>query len=74
VPLLVRLPVATLVVIWGARGNHRWTVGLAATIGLPTIWPQGLSLLLACAVPVSRFQVRKEPAVARQDRVAPAAG
>ena len=51
VPLLVRLPVAALVVIWGARTDRRWTVVVAATIGLPTLWTHGFALLLG-AIPL----------------------
>ena len=49
IPLWVRLPVAALVVIWGARSNRAWTVAVAATLALPTIWVQGLPVLLGAA-------------------------
>jgi len=49
-PAPIRLPIAALVVIWGALTDRPWTVAVAATLGLPIIWPHGLVLLLA-AVP-----------------------
>jgi hypothetical protein len=47
IPLLMRLPVAALVVAWGALTDRRWTVPVAATLALPTIWFHGLALLVA---------------------------
>ena len=47
IPLLVRLPVAALVVAWGARSDRRWTVPLGATLALPVLWPSGLAILAA---------------------------
>jgi glycosyl transferase family 87 len=47
VPFLVRLPVAVVVVAWGAQTNRRWTVPVAAMIALPALWYGGLSMLLA---------------------------
>jgi glycosyl transferase family 87 len=52
-PAPIRLPIAALIVIWGARTDRPWTVALAATIGLPIIWPHGLCVFLA-AVPFLR--------------------
>ena len=53
-PAWIRLPIAALVVIWGARTDRPWTVAVAATLGLPIIWPHGLCVLLA-AVPFLRL-------------------
>ncbi len=50
IPLWVRLPPAILLVVWGARRDQRWTLAVAVTLALPTIWLQSLSLLLG-AVP-----------------------
>ncbi len=52
-PAPIRLPIAALVVIWGARTDRPWTVAVAATLGLPILWPHGLTVLLA-AVPFLR--------------------
>ena len=51
VPLALRLVIATVVVTWGARTDRRWTVPVAATLALPTLWYHGLAMLIA-VVPV----------------------
>jgi len=45
--LVVRLPLAVIVVAWGALTNRRWTVPVAAFLALPVIWPSGFALLAA---------------------------
>lgn len=45
IPLLVRLPFAALLVIWGARTNRPWTLPTAAMLGLPVLWLVGLAML-----------------------------
>lgn len=45
IPLLVRLPAAVLLVIWGARTNRPWTLPTAAMLGLPVLWLVGLAML-----------------------------
>lgn len=52
-PLLVRLPVALVLVAWGGRTDRRWTVPVAAFLALPTIWPQGFAVLVG-AIPLVR--------------------
>ena len=47
---LIRLPLAALLVVWGARTDRPWTVAIAATLGLPILWPHGLCVALA-AIP-----------------------
>lgn len=76
IPLVVRLPVAALVVVWGARTDRRWTVVVAATIGLPTLWTHGFALLLgaiplldpswATRSPAARLRARLEALAARR--------
>jgi hypothetical protein len=44
-PLLVRLPAAAILVIWGARTNRPWTLPTAAMLGLPVLWLVGLAML-----------------------------
>ncbi len=46
VPLPVRLLGGALLVAWGARTDRRWTVVVAATLGLPTVWYHGLAMLM----------------------------
>jgi hypothetical protein len=48
VPLGVRLAVAVVVVVWGARTDRRWTVPLAAVLGMPTLWVNSPTILIAC--------------------------
>ena len=59
VPQAIRLPIAAAVVWWGARTDRRWTVPVAATIGLPLIWWHGLTILLA-AIPLIREDRRRD--------------
>ncbi len=47
VPLLIRLPLAALIVAWGARTDRRWCVPIGSFLALPTIWPQSFALLVA---------------------------
>jgi len=52
-PLPIRLPLAVLLVVWGARTDRPWTVPIAATLALPIIWVHGLTIALA-AIPFLR--------------------
>jgi hypothetical protein len=52
-PLPFRLPVAALLVWWGARTDRPWTVPVAATLALPIVWVHGLTIALA-AIPFLR--------------------
>jgi hypothetical protein len=44
-PLPARLLAAAALVVWGARTDRRWTVVVAATISLPTLWVHGFAML-----------------------------
>ena len=44
-PLLVRLPAAAILVIWGARTDRPWTLPTAAMLALPVLWLVGLAML-----------------------------
>jgi hypothetical protein len=48
-PLWARLVAAAALVTWGARTSRRWTVVVAATIGLPILWPSGFAICAALA-------------------------
>ncbi|MEA2677550.1 MAG: hypothetical protein QOJ81_1691 [Chloroflexota bacterium] len=48
IPLVLRLPLAALIVLWGARRDARWTVPIAAALALPALWPGGFAILAAC--------------------------
>src|SRR5439155_9036139 len=47
IPLLLRLPAAAALVIWGARTDRKWTVPLAAAIAMPVLWIAAFSVLAA---------------------------
>ncbi len=47
IPLWLRLPAAALLVAWGGRTDRAWTVPVAATLGLPILWPTGFAILAA---------------------------
>jgi len=47
VPLWVRVPLAAVLVIWGARTDRIWTVPVATTIALPMLWFTGFAVLVA---------------------------
>ncbi len=72
IPLMVRLPVAVAVVVWGARTDRRWTVPVACMLALPALWYGGLTMLLAVIVlrQPNLGQPLHEPA--RVDEAAPA--
>lgn len=47
IPLLVRLPIAVVIVAWGGLTDRRWTVPVAVVIGMPVIWLNSLAVLAA---------------------------
>jgi hypothetical protein len=53
IPLWIRLPVAVVVVVWGARTDRRWAVPVASMLALPALWYGGISMLLA-VIPLLR--------------------
>jgi hypothetical protein len=57
-----RLPLAIALVVWGARTDRPWTVGVAAMLALPILWIHGLVVGLA-AVPFLRRRARDRRAV-----------
>ncbi len=72
VPLIVRLPLALLLVAWGARTDRRWTVPVAAMLALPVVWYGSLTMLLAL-VALHRERL-EEWVLARVTGSGPAAG
>ena len=46
-PIWLRLPLALILVVWGARTGRRWTVVVAAALALPRLYFQSPALLLA---------------------------
>ena len=45
IPLVVRVPAAVLLVLWGARTNRPWTLPTASMLALPVLWLVGLAML-----------------------------
>jgi glycosyl transferase family 87 len=63
IPLLVRLPAAALLVVWGARTDRPWTLPTASMLALPVLWMVGLAMLagafaLTAWGPLHRFGQR----------------
>jgi len=46
IPLMLRGPLAVLLIAWGARRNQRWVVPVSAMLALPALWYGSLSMLL----------------------------
>jgi hypothetical protein len=55
IPLVVRLPVALVVVWWGARTDRPWTVPVAAFLAVPAMWWYSSVMLLAI-IPIRRMR------------------
>jgi hypothetical protein len=64
VPLLVRLPIAALLVVWGARTERPWVLPVAVLLTQPTIWVASVSILIAI-LPLRGEQGRRLAAAAR---------
>jgi hypothetical protein len=53
--MLIRLPVALGIVVWGARSDRRWTVPVAVTLAQPVLWPTSFAICAAC-LPLAGFR------------------
>jgi Glycosyltransferase family 87 len=62
IPLLVRLPAAIILVVWGARTDRRWTVPIASMLALPVLWLVGLSMIVAVLPLARRTPALRAPA------------
>jgi hypothetical protein len=51
IPLLVRLPIAAILVVWAARTDRRWLVPVAAVLAMPVLWPNAYSVAVG-AIPL----------------------
>lgn len=60
-PLLLRLPLAAALVVWGARTDRAWTVPVAATLAMPVLWVAALSTLSAVVPLVLGARWRRAP-------------
>ena len=61
IPLLIRLPIAALLVFVAARTNRPWILAPAVVLSLPLLWVHGLAVLVAIT-PLVRMPRRAEPA------------
>jgi hypothetical protein len=62
IPLLIRLPAAALLVIWGARTNRKWTVPASAALAMPVLWIAAFSVIVAVlAIDRPELQPRPRP-------------
>lgn len=46
IPLIARVPLAVVLVIWAARTNRAWAVPVAAMLALPVLWWGGLTMAI----------------------------
>jgi len=53
VPLLIRFPIAVVVVAVAAWTDRRWLVPVAVVLAMPVLWANSLAVLVAC-VPLWR--------------------
>lgn len=48
VPLLLRLPLAVVVIVWAALGDRRWALPIGVLLAMPVIWWGSFAILTAC--------------------------
>lgn len=72
VPLVVRLPIAAVLVVIGARRGWRWMVPVASTLAMPALWPVNLTLLVAVFPLLGRGARREAVSAAPADVAAEA--
>jgi hypothetical protein len=65
IPLLLRLPAAALLVIWGARTDRKWTVPVSASLAMPVLWIAALSVVVA-VLALDRPELQPESRTARR--------
>ena len=53
IPLWMRLPVAVILIAWGARTDRPWTVPVGVLLAMPVLWVNVFSILVA-VVPLLR--------------------
>lgn len=70
--LLVRIAIAAVIVVWGARTERRWTVPLAAMLALPVVWMDSFSMLLGCVAVSGSAAVRAQARVTKPQPAATA--
>jgi hypothetical protein len=70
IPLLLRLPAAALLVIWGARTDRKWTVPASAALAMPVLWIAALSVVVA-VLALYRPELQPQPRPAKAERPSP---
>jgi hypothetical protein len=55
-PLVLRLPLAALVIVWAAKGDRRWLLPVGVLLAMPVIW-WGSFALLAASVALRRDDI-----------------
>jgi Glycosyltransferase family 87 len=68
-PLWLRLAVAALLVVWGARTDRRWVVPVATAVAMPVVWVTTPAILVA--IPRLRKKPPPRPGAAEDGEPAP---
>ena len=68
IPLVPRLGVALLLLIWAGRTGRLWVLPIAVTLAIPVLWSASLSILVAL-VPLARPSFRQRLRQARSARM-----
>lgn len=64
IPLLIRLPLAALLIGWGGLTDRKWTVPLGAAIAMPVLWVAAFATLAALpALDRPELRSKSEPVV-----------
>jgi hypothetical protein len=72
VPLWIRLPLAAVLVIWGAWTDRRWTVVVSSMLALPVLWFAAPAMLIGVLPDVRERQRRERAEAASSMRADPA--
>ena len=77
VPLLFRLPIAAVVVLFAARTERVWLLPVGVLLALPVVWLNGFAILAACWPLRSAAAIEARPSLGltlRSSRPTPAPG
>ena len=61
----LRVPLAVILITWGARSNRRWTVPAAAILALPVVYMHSLVMLAGVSYLLGRRETQAGPLVGR---------
>ena len=70
IPLLVRLPIAVVVITWAAIGDRRWALPIGVLLAMPVIWWGSFAILTAC-VALRRTDIERRLFGLAAERYAP---